>query len=145
MNGAVTLRRGRGDLKIHVDNLHQGNQRRDRRPRRLETQAPYRDLRGESDVEPATVRCDDRCAFGLWLNGPTIDGHTRSGKPYQVIHRLHAEFHQAAATVLESALAGRKEHATQILDGEFRERSEKLVRALTKWKGELQNSTVLGR
>ena len=100
---------------------------------------------GKSDVEPATVRCDDRCAFGLWLNGPTIDGHTRSGKPYQVIHRLHAEFHQAAATVLESALAGRKEHATQILDGEFRERSEKLVRALTKWKGELQNSTVLGR
>lgn len=100
---------------------------------------------GKSDVEPATVRCDDRCAFGRWINGPTIDGHTRSGKPYQVIHRLHAEFHQAAATVLESALAGRKEHATQILEGEFRERSEKLVRALTKWKGEIQNSTILGR
>lgn len=99
---------------------------------------------GKSDIEPATVRCDDRCAFGRWLYGPTIDGHTRSGKPYQVIHRLHAEFHQTAATVLESALAGRKAQATEILDGEFKERSEKLVRALTKWKGELQSSTILG-
>lgn len=99
---------------------------------------------GKSDVEPKTVRCDDRCTFGRWLYGPSIDARTRAGKPYQVVHRLHREFHEAAATVLESALAGRKDHATEVLDGDFRERSEKLVRALTKWKGELQNSTFLG-
>lgn len=98
---------------------------------------------GKSDVEPATVRCDDRCAFGRWLYGPTIDNNTKAGKPYQVIHRLHAEFHQTAAGVLEDALAGRNQQATELLEGEFKERSEKLVRALTKWKGELQNSTML--
>lgn len=98
---------------------------------------------GKSDVEPATVRCDDRCGFGRWLYGSTIDNQTRAGKPYQVVRRLHAEFHQTAATVLEDALAGRKQQANERLDGEFRERSEKLVRALTKWKGELQNSTML--
>lgn len=98
---------------------------------------------GHSDVEPATARCNDRCAFGRWLQGSTIDRQTRAGKPYQVIHRLHTEFHHTAATVLEDALAGRKAKATELLDGEFRERSEKLVRALNKWKGELQRSTIL--
>lgn len=99
---------------------------------------------GKSDVEPATVRCDDRCALGRWLYGSTLDDSTKSGKPYQVIRRLHAEFHHSAATVLESALAGRKDQATQALEGEFKERSEKLVRALTKWKGELLNSSSPG-
>lgn len=100
---------------------------------------------GHSDVEPATVRCDDQCAFGRWLYGSTIGSRTRAGKPYQVIRRLHAEFHQTAATVLEDALAGRRQQATELLEGEFRDRSETLVRALTKWKGELQGSTILGR
>jgi len=99
---------------------------------------------GGSDIEPVTVRCDDRCAFGRWLYGPTIDGHTKSGTPYQVIQRLHAEFHQTAATVLERALAGQKLQATEILDGQFKERSEKLVRALIKWKDELQSSAAVG-
>jgi hypothetical protein len=45
---------------------------------------------------------------------------------------------RAPASVLDEALAGRKEEATALLDGEFRERSEKPVRALNKWKGELQ-------
>ena len=96
---------------------------------------------GKSDVEPASVRCDDRCVMGRWLYGSTIDTATRNGKPYQVIRRLHAEFHQSAATVLDDALAGRKDLASQRLEGEFKERSEKLVRALTKWKGELLSST----
>lgn len=99
---------------------------------------------GKSDVEPTTVRCDDRCALGRWLYGSSVEAPTRSGKPYQVVRRLHAEFHQSAATVLEDALAGRKAQAGQILEGEFKERSEKLVRALTKWKGELLSSTSFG-
>jgi len=101
-------------------------------------------MMGRSDTEPATVRCDDRCALGRWLYGASLDAQTRAGKPYQVVRRLHAEFHQSAATVLEDALAGRKDQAGQRLEGEFKERSDKLVRALTKWKGELLSSASLG-
>lgn len=96
---------------------------------------------GKSDVEPATVGCDDRCVFGRWLYGPSISAATKVGKPYQVVRRLHAEFHQSAATVLVNAVAGRKDQAGQILEGEFKERSEKLVRALNLWKSELSSST----
>ena len=34
---------------------------------------------GASDIEPKTVRCDDKCALGQWLYGST--GLTRLGDP----------------------------------------------------------------
>lgn len=92
---------------------------------------------GSSDVKPAEVRCDDRCALGKWLHGRNIDPQTRLGMPYKVNKRVHAEFHECAAQVLELALSGEARQANELLEGEFREKSEKVVRALNKWKGEL--------
>ncbi len=91
---------------------------------------------GSSDARPSEVRCDDRCALGKWLHSPTIDVQVRSGMPYKVVRRLHAEFHSTAADVLTHALEGRKADANALLEGDFTARSEKLVRALAKWKGE---------
>ncbi|MBB6123521.1 CZB domain-containing protein [Sphingobium subterraneum] len=93
--------------------------------------------RGESDVLPEKVKCDDRCPFGRWIHGPTIDAETKAGMPYQVVRRLHREFHETAASVLDLAIRSRKEQADALFAGEFTQRSEKLVRALSKWKGEL--------
>ena len=92
--------------------------------------------KGESDQTPEDVRCDDKCVFGKWLNGSTIDTATRSGAPYQVIKRLHAEFHVCASEVLRKAITGDKNGAIEMLEGDFAARSEKLVRGLRKWKGE---------
>lgn len=94
-----------------------------------------------SDMSPAEVRCDDRCALGKWLHGRTIDPQTRLGMPYKVNKRVHAEFHECAARVLELALNGDARQASELLEGEFKEKSEKVVRALNKWKGELLAST----
>ncbi|MDR6852912.1 hypothetical protein J2Y54_002432 [Sphingomonas sp. BE123] len=93
---------------------------------------------GRSDDEPALVCRDDLCRFGVWLHGPDIDPVTRQGKPYQVIRRLHAEFHQCAGTVLDRVKRGDQTGARALLEGEYTERSATLIRALTKWKGELQ-------
>lgn len=57
--------------------------------------------------------------------------------PYQVIRRLHAEFHQCAGRVLDRAVAGQAGEARLLLEGEYAQRSEKLMRALGKWKREL--------
>ena len=92
---------------------------------------------GQSDVPPEKACRDNRCPFGRWIHGDTIDAATQAGKPYQVVRRLHAEFHQSAANVLEHAIAARKNEAQQAFEGEFTELSDKLVRALAKWKGEL--------
>lgn len=93
---------------------------------------------GQCEVTPHTAGCDDRCAFGRWLHGPEIDQQTRAGMPYQVIRRLHAEFHTCAGEVLGEALGGQLAAAEARLNGPFAERSDKLVRALMKWKGELR-------
>ncbi len=91
---------------------------------------------GKSDQTPEDVKCDDKCVFGKWLSGDTIDSETRSGAPYQVIKRLHAEFHISASEVLRKAITGDKMGAVEILEGDFTACSEKLVRGLRKWKGE---------
>lgn len=96
---------------------------------------------GKSDFEVSKVMCDNLCEFGKWLHGPTIDEEIRAGKPYEVVTRLHAEFHKTAAHVLKLALHGRSEEADALLDGEFSERSAILVKALNKWKAELSTST----
>ena len=91
---------------------------------------------GQSDITAYDASCDDACKFGKWLYGNDLNTADKAGMPYQVTKRLHAEFHRCAGTVLGHALAHRKNDAECLLDGEFTERSEKLVRALTKWKRE---------
>lgn len=95
---------------------------------------------GRSDTTPATVGRDDQCEFGKWLHGQGIDATTRAGMPYQVVRRLHAEFHQCAGKVLALGLDGKGTEANQLLEGEYTARSEKLVTALSKWRGELQSA-----
>ena len=92
---------------------------------------------GSFDVDPRIVACDDKCAFGQWIHGPSIDAETRAGMPYQVVRRLHADFHKCAADVVRNAVSGRKTEAVTILESDYAERSDKLTRALTKWKREL--------
>lgn len=96
--------------------------------------------RGSSDATPSEVRSDNLCNFGAWLYGATIAPEVKEGTPYKVIKRLHAEFHGLAATVLQKAIDGQGDDAQQLLDGEFKEKSETLVRALIKWKRELEDS-----
>jgi len=91
---------------------------------------------GNSSHSVEEVRCDDKCAFGKWLHGHDIDQPTRASAPYNVIKRLHAEFHICAADVLKMATSGDTPSATKLLEGEFAAKSEKLVRGLRKWKGE---------
>lgn len=92
---------------------------------------------GKSDINPHDAGCDDRCKFGQWLHGPTIDAATRQGVPYGVIKRLHADFHRSAAQVLQLAVSGQPQKAEAAAAQDFTPRSEKLIVALNKWKNEL--------
>lgn len=93
---------------------------------------------GKSDTSPEVVCKDDQCAFGKWLYGPSLDADTRAGKPYEVVKRLHADFHKCASNVLRKAVSGNERDANALFEGEFTDRSQILVVALSKWKGELQ-------
>lgn len=92
---------------------------------------------GRCDVSVGDASRSDLCEFGRWLEGHEIAPAVKSGIPYQVVRRLHAEFHHSAGQVLGSALANRKDEAEAGMAGDFAEKSDKLVRALTKWKHEV--------
>ncbi len=92
---------------------------------------------GGNGLDPATICRNDCCEFGKWLLSSSMSPEIRAGMPYKVIYRLHTEFHQCAGSVAGAILAGKTAEAGNMLDGEFTERSEKLKRALNKWRGEL--------
>lgn len=89
------------------------------------------------DISPATAACDNACEFGKWLYGPQVDAATRAGIPYQVVRRLHADFHRSAGNVLSLVQRGDDAAAQQAMDHDFQPRSEKLVVALNKWRREV--------
>ncbi|MDG3004061.1 CZB domain-containing protein [Paludisphaera mucosa] len=89
---------------------------------------------GKSEWTVETVRPDDLCEFGKWLNAlPLAD---RMRKEWREVKSLHAKFHVAAAGVLESAVAGRQAEATDAMasGGPFTDVSVKLVRLISDWK-----------
>ena len=91
-----------------------------------------------SDITPEIAACDDKCEFGRWLYGPTVAPETQESVPYQVVRRLHAEFHERAGAALEAALSGQRRKADKIAMVAFEERSTKLTKALNKWLGEVR-------
>jgi hypothetical protein len=92
---------------------------------------------GRHDTPADDLACDEKCAFGQWLNGPALDADIKARKPYQITRRLHAEFHDVAARVAKLAEDGRRSEAFRLLDTEYTARSDTLNRALKNWRGEI--------
>lgn len=92
---------------------------------------------GKSDVSIDAVGDDHQCSFGKWLYGPELNAQDKSSSQYRRCVDLHRRFHAAAAAVLSFALAGKKQEASQALegDGDFKKVSTELTRALLDWKG----------
>lgn len=91
---------------------------------------------GKAHESTATIGDDHRCTFGRWLHGPHLDAAVKAGKPYEVVNRLHHEFHREAQRVATEAAMGHAEEAERLLHADFTAKSDVLLRALNKWRGE---------
>jgi hypothetical protein len=89
---------------------------------------------GKSNRDVNVVKKDDACAFGHWLHG-TVDAQHKKGEDFSKVKDLHAKFHQAAASVLTLALAGRKDDAKKAMGQgtPFADTSASLTRAMMEW------------
>ena len=89
---------------------------------------------GESEWSVSEAMRDDQCDFGKWLS--LVPQSEKRGPHWPEVKRLHAEFHAAAARVLELALAGQQKEANESLavGGKFAKVSSELVLALSAWK-----------
>jgi len=92
---------------------------------------------GKITDDPRKVGLDTQCDFGKWIHGNTLSPEIKSTKPYQVIKRLHAEFHTSAGRVLKLAQDGDSARAADLMQSEFNIIAKKLILTLTKWKMEM--------
>jgi hypothetical protein len=99
---------------------------------------------GHSTKNAAEAGTDNACEFGKWFYGlPPAERETQHGRD---VRALHAEFHHLAGSVLELALAGRREEAERLLEagGEFAQVTAKLTFALIGWKSRLESRVPAG-
>jgi methyl-accepting chemotaxis protein len=90
---------------------------------------------GKSDTNVTDAGKDNGSAFGQWLYGPTIEAAAKGGGDFKEVQKLHAEFHKAAAQVLQLALQGKKTEAEKLLaHGSFADVSAQLTSAMMRWQ-----------
>ncbi|NOU16254.1 MAG: CZB domain-containing protein [Bacteroidales bacterium] len=91
---------------------------------------------GKIDTDIETIRQDNQCAFGKWLYGSTLSSFDKSSNHYKTVKELHAEFHKAAAHVVELAVNGKKAEAEKMIayGGNYARISSKLTQAMVEWK-----------
>ena len=89
---------------------------------------------GKSEWTVQATRSHETCEFGKWLASlpPSESSSEHCGK----VTELHAEFHKAAAEVLEIALSGRRKEAEAAisLGSRFLLISSDLTMAMSAWK-----------
>lgn len=90
-------------------------------------------------LDPETIRLDDRCALGKWIYGA---GKAMSELPrYEEVRGLHAQFHQYAADVVTLQLSGNTAEAEKLLQGDYSKLSEKLKHRLIGLSSQVKAAT----
>ena len=88
-------------------------------------------------VDVESIRAADQCDFGRWLYGSRLSAADRATENYQEVERLHVDFHELAAQVVEKAVAGQAVEAYALLYGEYVTMSGRLALALRAWQAKL--------
>ncbi len=91
-------------------------------------------------IELGDIRAADQCEFGKWLEGPSWSEEDRASNDYQEVRRLHAEFHELAAEVVELAASGKKNEAYGMFYGEYVTMSGRLALTLRTWQDRLSRA-----
>jgi hypothetical protein len=91
---------------------------------------------GKTDASITDVGKDNVCAFGQCLCGSHLDAAARSTGEFKEVQKLHAEFHKAAAHVLQLAVQGKKAEADKMMaqDSVFVDVSGRLTSAMMHWQ-----------
>ena len=92
---------------------------------------------GKSEWSPQLVRQDNQCEFGKWLYA--CQAGDKKSTHYEKVKASHAQFHKAAADVLQLALAGKQEEAKAAiaLKSDYKVVSSTLTSQMMAWKKEV--------
>jgi hypothetical protein len=96
-------------------------------------------ITGKIDTPVETIRSDNQCIFGRWLDASMLTSTEKESYHYITVKELHAKFHETAARVAGLVLAGKKSDAERMMapDGEYAKISAQLTLAMMGWKKSL--------
>lgn len=83
------------------------------------------------------IRSVEGCDFGKWLESCQWMVRDPGNHWYVKIRRLHAEFHETSARIVEQAMSGNLLQAYSLLYGDLLTISGRMVIALRAWQTEL--------
>lgn len=95
---------------------------------------------GAQDIDADHVCRDDCCAFGKALRSEAFSPAVQQSLPYQVVNRLHKEFHVSVGNVVRTVQSGDQLGARALMEQDFVPRTTKLEAALRKWDAELHGT-----
>ncbi len=95
---------------------------------------------GKFDGQVSTVRADSLCDFGKWLYSAELSTEEKQSEHYRAVKRLHAEFHQEAAKVVDCLTSGQKDTAEKAIGmgGTYAKASMALTEVMVKWRESLR-------
>src|SRR5438067_2237610 len=92
-------------------------------------------ISGKCDMSIHIAGADNQCEFGKWLYGPELSAAEKGTEHFRKVRQLHAQFHQAAAKVLQCVSSGQNDEARRALrlEGTYAQASTALTEALINW------------
>jgi cephalosporin hydroxylase len=87
------------------------------------------------------IRSNVMCEFGQWLNSSDLSIEISSSQHHANIQKIHADFHIAAAEIMELVEIGETQQAKQmmLLGGKYTLQANKLKTEILNWVAELGN------
>ena len=94
----------------------------------------------EEKLDPNIICLDNQCKLGKWIHGAAVE-HFHDDESLTDLREQHAKFHVFASRIVENVLAGNKPAAQDLMDGDYKYTSRKVVFALTELRKHLQISS----
>jgi hypothetical protein len=94
---------------------------------------------GVCNPPSAVIRSETMCEFGKWLDSPDLASEIYASPHYANMREIHANFHAAAANVMELVEIGETEKAKAMMwaDGDYTIHSNNLRSEFLSWVAEL--------
>jgi Chemoreceptor zinc-binding domain len=90
---------------------------------------------GVPEPSSSIIREETMCEFGKWLYSLDLSEQITNYNYYMIIRQTHADFHQAAADVMEQVELGNTKNAIRMVltHGEFSVQANKLKTEILNW------------
>jgi hypothetical protein len=93
----------------------------------------------EEKLDPHVICLDNQCKLGKWIHGSAME-YFHEDESLTQLRDEHAQFHLLASRIVENVQANNKSAAQDLLEGDYKYTSRKVVYALTELSKQLMVS-----